>query len=79
MALRRMKDIHESVTESRVLALTESEMFGLENPGICLACGEEADGCEPDAERYECEHCGEKQVYGAAQLLISGMYWSDKT
>ena len=70
MALRRMKDIHESVTASRVQALAESEMYGLENPGICLACGEEADGCEPDAERYTCEYCDEPRVYGAEQILM---------
>jgi len=79
MALRRLKDVHPSVTQSRVMELTEAEMTSLDNPGICLACGETADGCEPDARQYECEHCGEKQVYGAAELLISGMYWEDKT
>jgi hypothetical protein len=78
MPIYRLKDVHPSVTASRVMELTEAEMTTLDNPGICLACGETADGCEPDAERYECEHCGEHHVYGAAQLLISGMYWSDK-
>jgi predicted RNA-binding Zn-ribbon protein involved in translation (DUF1610 family) len=38
--------------------------------GFCLACGEEVSGVEPDAERYECESCGERKVYGAEQLLI---------
>lgn len=47
---------------------------GLDNPGFCLACGEEADGCEPDARGYECESCGAKAVYGAEEVLITGAY-----
>jgi hypothetical protein len=50
------------------------ELHSLDNPGICLRCGEEAEGCEPDAENYTCESCGEKQVYGAQQALIAGLY-----
>ena len=41
-----------------------------DNSGFCLACGEQAFGVEPDAERYECESCGAHRVYGAEQLLI---------
>ena len=29
-----------------------------ENAGFCLACGDECDGVEPDARRYECDACG---------------------
>lgn len=38
--------------------------------GICLRCGEEQGGCEPDASRYKCENCGAHSVYGAEQLAI---------
>jgi hypothetical protein len=38
--------------------------------GFCLACGAEAYGVEPDAERYVCEACGMARVYGAEQLLL---------
>jgi hypothetical protein len=41
-----------------------------ENPGFCLACGNEQDGCEPDAREYECEDCGKRQVYGAEEILM---------
>ena len=44
---------------------------GLENVGLCTACGAERDGCEPDAEDYECEECGEDKVMGYMNLL----YW----
>lgn len=45
-----------------------------DNEGFCLACGEEAYGIEPDAERYECECCEKRAVYGAEQLLIMGAF-----
>lgn len=45
-------------------------MNSLDNPGFCLACGEEAMGCEPDARNYRCEHCGRSQVFGADDLLV---------
>jgi hypothetical protein len=40
--------------------------------GFCLACGEETEPgtCEPDAREYECDVCGENQVYGAEELLM---------
>lgn len=62
--------VHPSVTRDRVLELAQISMFGLESIGICLACGEECSGVEPDARRYECECCGEKKVYGAEELMI---------
>jgi hypothetical protein len=41
-----------------------------DNLGICLACGEEQYGVEPDARKYECESCGARKVYGAEELLF---------
>lgn len=40
--------------------------------GICLSCHAYKDCCEPDARQYECDECGEHQVYGAEELLIMG-------
>ncbi len=45
-------------------------MTTLDNPGFCTACGEEAEGCEPDAIKYECAFCGAHKVYGAEELLM---------
>ncbi len=39
--------------------------------GFCIACGAEAFGVEPDAEKYICETCGKPCVFGAEQLLIT--------
>ena len=61
---------HKSLTCDKIAAAVEREMCSLDNPGFCIACGFEQDGCEPDAREYECEHCGEYAVYGAAELLM---------
>lgn len=47
-------------------------MFEDNSIGFCIACGEEAYGVEPDARRYECESCEEKQVYGLEELVMMG-------
>jgi len=56
------------------MQLTEEEYLDLSDNymGICLNCGEQRDSCEPDARNYECEHCGEKQVFGVEELLMEG-------
>uniref|UniRef100_A0A6M3LTN7 Uncharacterized protein n=1 Tax=viral metagenome TaxID=1070528 RepID=A0A6M3LTN7_9ZZZZ len=38
--------------------------------GICVLCGGEQGGCEPDARAYWCEGCGGNGVYGAEELII---------
>ena len=43
--------------------------------GFCLACGETAEGVEPDAHRYTCKCCGAPKVYGAAELALMGLYF----
>ena len=62
--------LHESITVDRVCALAEENMFGLTNTGICTNCGEEQEGCEPDARNYECYSCGKRAVFGAEELLL---------
>lgn len=62
--------MHKSITVDRVIEAAEREMFGLDNPGFCIACGNEQEGCEPDAREFECEACGERKVYGAAELAM---------
>ncbi len=62
--------IHKSVTTDRIIEATRESMFGMEDNGFCVACGADAYGVEPDAERYPCEDCGKKAVFGAEQLLL---------
>jgi hypothetical protein len=56
---------------NRVVEAVEEQMTSLYNPGFCLKCGYEQDGCEPDAEGYECENCGEHSVSGAENCLFA--------
>lgn len=62
--------IHKSVTVERVTDAVEQAMRDCENPGFCLVCGADADGCEPDARGYVCEECGRPAVYGAEEVLL---------
>lgn len=62
--------VHPKITIDRVTDAAEREMTSLDNPGFCNACGEDAEGCEPDARGYECEHCGEHEVYGFMEYLM---------
>lgn len=67
-----MRKVHESITMGRVMAAVENR-DGWDNPGFCLACGEDADSCEPDARNYRCECCGEEQVFGAEEVMMMGV------
>lgn len=72
------REWHKDVTIERIVDAVEREMSTLDNlgaryarsSGFCIACGEEADGCEPDARRHLCDYCNERAVYGAAELLL---------
>jgi hypothetical protein len=64
------KSWHKDVTSHAILEAVERSHRSLDNPGFCLASGVEVEGVEPDARRYECEACGEWQVYGAEELLL---------
>lgn len=54
------------------MAQVEEVIHGDNNVGWCRFCGNEQDGCEPDARNYECEECGAAQVYGAEEYVMHG-------
>ena len=62
--------LHPSITLDRVVEAVERYHSSLDNPGFCLACGDDADGVEPDARNYECESCGATEVFGADEVLM---------
>jgi len=62
--------IHKSITFARLEDAIHRQMFGLDNPGICITCGEETGGCPPDAQRYPCYSCDTSTVYAPAEILI---------
>lgn len=59
--------IHPSVTTDRVLSAVQED----DNIGICLLCGKDQRGCEPDMRNGRCENCGGDYVSGAEEILIS--------
>lgn len=59
-----------NLTIDMILDACERRMSTLDNPGFCLSCGNEQDGCEPDARKYTCEACGKRAVYGSDELLL---------
>jgi len=63
------KHWHRTLTDEVILEACQRRLSSLDNPGFCLMCGAEG-ACEPDAENYECEACGARQVFGAEALLI---------
>ena len=54
------------ITAAEYADLTEN--YG----GICIECGDQASGVEPDARRYRCESCGANAVFGVEELLVCG-------
>jgi hypothetical protein len=65
--------VNPKITAKRVARAVERSLKTLDCPGFCIACGAEADGCEPDARGYVCEGCGAAAVYGAEELMISAV------
>lgn len=62
--------LHQTITTERLHDALQRQMFGVDNPGFCIACGNEQEGCEPDAQGYTCEACGEPEVFGAQEIAM---------
>lgn len=55
------------------MTIEEYEAHREEYNGVCLSCHAIHFGdCEPDARRYECEECGETDVYGIEEAVLMG-------
>lgn len=68
--LQRLAALPEPITLDRVMEAVQRHNSSLDDPGFCLFCGADADGVEPDAERYVCDECEMPGVYGAEELMI---------
>ena len=64
-----MKTLHRS---GRKITLEQYSQLDEDMAGLCVACGFEQFGCEPDAEKYTCESCGEKGIYGPHWWMMAG-------
>ena len=73
-------DMKQYTTKSGLVqykpSMAEIEEMDWNGQGWCLACGEQQ-SAEPDAVKYECESCGAKKVYGAAELALMGLFHQD--
>ena len=58
--------MHPSITLDSILAAVADDYIG-----ICVRCGQEQEGVEPDARKYECDSCGANAVYGTEELLLA--------
>jgi len=57
---------------NNLFTLAQLREMDHEYQGGCLYCGAVRDCCEPDARAYDCEECGRKGVYGAAEIILMG-------
>ena len=62
--------VHPDVTFDHLQEAIDSH----DNPGMCIACGCDAGGVEPDAEKYPCDECGKHTVYGVEQVVLLGLF-----
>lgn len=56
---------HKTIIQNAIAAL-EADTY----TGYCLVCGHEHENIEPDAAKYQCENCGNNQVYGAFNIVL---------
>ena len=57
---------------SVTITIEEYLQYRVQYVGVCLGCGDTLECCEPDADGYPCESCGESKVQGADNLLMMG-------
>lgn len=60
------EESHPAPDQDRLIEISQDDG----TTGICLACGEEQGGVEPDARAITCASCGRHAVAGAEYILI---------
>jgi hypothetical protein len=59
--------------DARTFTIDQLDEADENQEGFCISCGEVHECCEPDAAEYECDVCGEKLVFGAAEIALMGL------
>ena len=62
--------IHASLSPTRIESLAHEAFWQPDPPGVCIACGTEVRGIDPERERAPCGACGARRVYGAQRLVF---------
>lgn len=63
--------LHKTITYERILVALGTNKY----LGFCVKCGATNDCVKPVAREYVCDSCGGYAVYGAQELLLSGLYY----
>lgn len=63
--------LHESINIERLAALATQNFISCTNYGVCIACGEEANGVEPDSRDSLCDHCHTRNVWGVDEIILN--------
>ena len=62
--------MHPTITLERVVPAAMRHQDGCDEPGFCTRCGAEATDVRPLECKALCFKCGERTVFGAAQLWL---------
>ena len=68
-----MPKLHESITQDHIADLIDRAETTLDSPGLCVACGADAEDVEPDAAKTICDCCGRPAVYGVELIAIMAL------
>lgn len=63
----------QSTYSNRTFTIEEVTDARNSQSGLCLSCGAEQPGVEPDAREYTCESCDEDAVFGAEEIMLMGL------
>ena len=66
----KMSNVAKEVMNEIIDEGMNLETGEFDQTGICYSCGETRDGCEPDAEGYECYECGKNAVSGLGNAIM---------
>lgn len=61
------EESHPAPDQDRLIQISQDDG----TTGICLACGEEQGGVEPDAHSITCDTCGRQAVAGVDYALLT--------
>ena len=68
-----MPKLHASSTQDRIADLIDPAEATHESPGLCVACGADAEDAEPDAAKTICDCCSRLAVYGVELIVVMAL------
>ena len=68
-----MPKLQAIITQDRIADIIDRAETTLESPGLCVACGADAENVEPDATKTICNCCGRPAVYGVELIVVMAL------